>query len=134
MTDPTRTTPENKIHPEPISEGFVAMSAFHKIADALDLSMKERAMVLRVSISSVRRWTTKGCRNPEALDRIALLVRIFDLAAQAFPEERGKQGWIRRSNGAKLFGDRPPLDKVSSGEVPDLLQICDYLKAAQRTW
>lgn len=134
MTGPARTTSENQIHPEPISEGVRAMSAFHKIADALDLSLEERAWVLRVSISSVRRWTTNGCRNPEALDRIALLVRIFDLASQAFPEERGKPGWIRRSNGAKLFAGKPPLDKISSGGALDLLQICDYLNGAMRTW
>lgn len=131
---PIRLSREDQVHPEPMNEGRLALSAFHKICAVLDLTMKERAQMLGVSRSTLRRWKARACKDPDKLDRMALFVRIFDLAAQAFPGPHGGQGWLRRPNEAQIFGGKTPLSMIMNGRNEKLIRVCDYLTVALRTW
>ncbi len=49
------------------------------------------------------------------------------------PRPESADTWIRRPNDAPLFGGRPALDRMLSGNVADLYVVRQYLDA-QRGW
>jgi uncharacterized protein (DUF2384 family) len=79
-------------------------------------------------------WKTAPGADPDKLDRMALFVGIFGLAGQAFPGERGAEGWLRRPNTEPVFGGAPPLDLLLNGRFESLLRTYDHLQACVRVW
>lgn len=89
-------------------DGDLLWSAFRKVAGALGLTLPEQAAILGVSRATVGGWKTSPGADPDKLDRMAFFVGIYGLAGQAFPGERGAEGWLRRPNDAALFGGAAP--------------------------
>ena len=118
----------------PRAEGALLWSAFRKVADALGLTLQERAAILGVSRATVAGWRTVPGSDPDKLDRMALLVGIYGLAGQAFPGERGAEGWLRRHNTAALFGGGSPLEFLLTGRFEALFRTYDHLQALVRVW
>lgn len=116
------------------SEEALLLSAFRKVAAALTLPIPEQAAILGVSPSTLKTWKTLPGRDPDKLDRMALFVGCFDLAGQAFPGERGAEGWFRRPNTEAIFEGKPPLDLLLQGRMEPLLRTYDYLQSAVRVW
>ena len=120
--------------PLDVHDGDLLLSAFRKVAAALGLTLPEQAAILGVSRATVAGWKTTPGADPDKLDRMALFVGIFGLAAQAFPGERGAEGWLRRPNTAPLFAGRPPLELLLAGRFETLLRTYDHLQACVRIW
>lgn len=116
------------------SDGVLLWSAFRKVAAALDLTLPEQAALLGVSRATVAGWKTTPGNDPDKLDRMALIVGIYGLAAQAFPGERGGEGWLRRPNTAPMFSGGSPLALLLEGRVASLLRTFDHLQALVRVW
>ena len=110
------------------------LSAFRKVAGALRLTLLEQAAILGVSKNTIGGWKVTPGNDPDKLDRMALFLGIFDLAGQAFPGERGAEGWLRRANTAVLFDGKAPLELLLGGRFESLLRAYDYLQAAVRLW
>jgi uncharacterized protein (DUF2384 family) len=115
-------------------DGALLLSAFRKVASTLGLTLREQATVLGVSRATVAGWKVAPGSDPDNRDRMALFVGIFALAGQAFPDERGAEGWLRRRNTAALFGGMPPLDLIIQGRFESLLRTHDHLQACLRIW
>lgn len=118
----------------PAIEGPLLLSAFRKVASSLSLTLPDQAAVLGVSRATIAGWKTAPGNDPDKLDRMALFVGIFSLAGQAFPGERGAEGWLRRPNTAPPFNGNPPLDLLLHGRFETLLRTYDHLQAAVRVW
>jgi uncharacterized protein (DUF2384 family) len=115
-------------------DGALLLSAFRKVAGALGLTLPEQAAVLGVSRATVGGWKVTPGSDPDKLDRMALFVGVFGLAGQAFPGERGAEGWLRRPNTAGLFAGKPPLELLLKGRFESLLRTYDHLQAGVRVW
>jgi uncharacterized protein (DUF2384 family) len=117
-----------------MSDQALVLSAFRKAAGALGLTLPDQATLLGVSRATLGGWKTTPGNDPDKLDRMALFVAIFGLAGQAFPGERGAEGWLKRANTASLFGGKAPLDFLLCGRFEGILRTYDYLQAAVRVW
>jgi uncharacterized protein (DUF2384 family) len=122
--------------PLPVSsgEGVLLLSAFRKVASALGLTLPEQAAILGVSRATIGGWKSAPGNDPDKLDRMALFVGIFGLAGQAFPGERGAEGWLRRPNLAHLFDGKPPLVLLLQGRFQSLSRTYDHLQTLVRVW
>jgi len=124
--------PEN-LNPLETDEALL-LSAFRKVAAALTLSIHDQAALLGIGPSTLKTWKTTPGRDTDKLDRMALFVGSFDLAGQAFPGERGAEGWFRRPNTESIFDGKAPLDLLLRGRFEALLRTYDYLHACVRVW
>ncbi len=122
-----------QINPHEADEALL-LSAFRKVAAALAIPIPEQAAILGVSPSTLKSWKTIPGRDPDKLDRMALFIGSFDLAGQAFPGERGAEGWFRRPNTEPIFDGKAPLDLLLQGRFEALLRTYDYLQACVRVW
>lgn len=115
-------------------DGELLLSAFRKVAGALGLSLQDQAALLGVSRATIAGWKSAPGNDPDKLDRMAMVVGIFGLAAEAFPGERGGEGWLRRPNQAPLFAHQAPLDLLLEGRFESLIRTYDHLQACVRVW
>ncbi|BDU77315.1 antitoxin Xre-like helix-turn-helix domain-containing protein [Mesoterricola sediminis] len=110
------------------------LSAFRKVAAALDLTLAEQAALLGVSRATIAGWKASPGPDPDKLDRMALVVAIHGLAGEAFPGDGGAEGWLRRPNLAPPFLGEAPLDLLLKGRFESLLRAHDHLQALVRVW
>lgn len=133
-----RRMPSTALHPTapalPAGDGPLLLSAFRKVAAALGLTLPEQAALLGVSRATIGGWKHGPGSDPDKLDRMALFVGIYDLAGQAFPGERGAEGWLRRPNRASLFAGDPPLRLLLQGRFESFYRTHDHLQALVRVW
>ncbi len=115
-------------------DGPLLLSAFRKVATALGLTLPEQAAILGVSRATVAGWKEAPGGDPDKLDRMALFVGIYALAGQAFPGERGGEGWLRRPNEASPFAGAAPLDLLLGGRFEHLFRTHDHLQQLVRVW
>jgi len=116
------------------ADGPLLLSAFRKVALALGLTLPEQAALLGVARATLAGWKRGPGGDPDKLDRMALVVGLYGLACQAFPGERGGEGWLRRPNLADPFGGRAPLAYLLEGRFEHLLRTYDHLQALVRVW
>jgi uncharacterized protein (DUF2384 family) len=116
------------------NDGALLLSAFRKVASVLELTLPEQAAILGVSRATIGGWKVNPGADPDKLDRMALFTGIFGLAGQAFPGERGAEGWLRRPNTALLFGGRAPLELLLAGRFESLFRTFDHLQTLARVW
>jgi uncharacterized protein (DUF2384 family) len=116
------------------ADAVLLLSAFRKAAAVLRLTLPEQAAILGVSRATLGGWKTSPGQDADKLDRMALFVQILGLASQAFPGERGAEGWLKGPNHASLFKGKPPLELILEGRFESLLRTCDYLESAVRVW
>lgn len=115
-------------------DGALLLSAFRRVAAAMRLTLPEQAGLLGVSRGTVAGWKEAPGQDPDKLDRMALFVGIFGLAGEAFPGERGAEGWLRRPNTAELFGGEAPLDCLLRGRFETLIRVYDHLQSLAQVW
>jgi len=115
-------------------DGPLLLSAFRKVSAALGLTLPEQAAILGVSRATVGGWKTAPGHDPDKLDRMALFVGIFGLAGQAFPGERGAEGWLKRPNTVDLFEGKAPLDLLLRGRFESFYRTYDHLQTLVTVW
>lgn len=71
--------------------------------------------------------------NRDKLERLSYIFGIYKDLQELLPESNAADGWIHRPNDAPLFGGRPALQRMLSGNVADLYVVRRYLDA-QRGW
>lgn len=65
-------------------------------------------------------------------ERIANLVVIWEDLAALFGAGPISDGWVRRPN--RDFGDEPPLRRLTSGLMGDVIEVRRYLDLARQGW
>lgn len=69
--------------------------------------------------------------SPEMFERLSCIFGIYQDLQILLPSPNAADTWIHRPNDAPLFGGRPALDRMLSGQRADLHAVRQYL-AAQR--
>ena len=113
------------------SLGGAGLRAFARIADAWGLSITEQLQLLGIARSTFFKWRRE--RDPrlprDTLERLSYLLGIYKSLQILLPDARAADEWVRKPNTAPLFGGRPALERMLSGQVADLFVVRQYLDA-----
>jgi len=107
-----------------------ALRTFFNIADAWGLSEQEQMRLLGLDSRSTLQSWKRGAVSAipkDALERISYILGIYKGLKILLPKSADE--WIRKSNDAPLFGGRPALDRLTSGNVSDLFVVRQYVDA-----
>jgi len=114
-----------------------ALRTFFRIADAWKLSSVDaRRLLGDPPRSTFFLWkrTGEGQLSRDTLERVSYVLGIYKALQILLPEEAAADTWVRRPNAAPLFGGRPALDRMLSGNVADLYVVRQYLDAQRGGW
>lgn len=127
------------IHAEPVPAGDLggpALRAFFALAERWKLRVTEQRTLLGDPPESTYfKWKKQqdGAPSRDVIERISYLLGIWKDLQILFPDPAQADAWLRKPNDASLFGGRPALDRMLSGNVADLYVVRQYLDA-QRGW
>lgn len=111
--------------------------AFVRIAEAWGLTVDEQLVLLGAPArSTYYKWKRDGAStmSHDTLERISYVLGIWKALAILFPDPARGDAWLRRPNAAPLFGGRPALERMLSGQVADLFVVRQYLDAQLGGW
>jgi hypothetical protein len=114
------------------SLGGAGLRAFANIAEAWGLSVADQLKLLGIeSRSTFFKWRKE--RDPrlprDTIERLSYLLGIYKSLQILLPDPKAADEWVRRPNGAPLFGGRSALERMLSGQVADLYVVREYLDA-----
>ena len=127
------------IHAEPLPAGDLggpALRAFFALAERWKLRVTEQRTLLGDPPESTYfKWKKQqdGTPSRDVIERISYLLGIWKDLQILFPDPAQADAWLRKPNDASLFGGRPALERMLSGNVADLYVVRQYLDA-QRGW
>ena len=107
-----------------------ALRTFFKIADAWGLREQEQMRVLGLdSRSTFQSWKRGAVASipKDALERISYVMGIYKGLQILLPKTANE--WVRKPNNASVFGGRPAIDRMTSGNVADLYVVRQYIDA-----
>lgn len=107
-----------------------ALRTFFNIADKWRLSEAEQMSILGLdSRSTLQSWKQGkvAAISKDALERISYVLGIYKGLHILVPQSADE--WIRKPNSANVFGGRPAIDRMASGNVSDLYVTRQYVDA-----
>ncbi len=130
-------TPQSRPREHP-GEGLAgpALRAFFAIAERWQLRIAEQRRLLGdPPESTFYKWKREreASLGRDVIERISYVLGIYKSLQILFPDPERADAWLRRPNDAALFGGRPALERMLSGNVADLYVVREYLDA-QRGW
>ncbi|MBV8298729.1 MAG: DUF2384 domain-containing protein [Candidatus Eremiobacteraeota bacterium] len=116
------------------STATVALGAVLRIAEHWRLTAAETSRLLGVHQRTLRRMSGSPDReiSPDVSERVANLIAIWENLAALFGRGPIADEWVRRPN--RDFGDEPPLNRMTSGLMGDLIDVRRYLDLARQGW
>lgn len=111
-------------------EGVFLIRIFKGISARWNLTADEQLELLNVKSMRVFRDFEKGRKIPpeELFRRVGYLLSISRTLDILLPDAYAADNWIRRPNSARIFGGRPALNLMLSGEE-GIRTVRDYLLA-----
>lgn len=109
-----------------------ALRTFFRIADAWKLSADEARRILgEPPRSTFFLWKRAGDGqlSRDTLERVSYVLGIYKALQILLPKKEAADAWLRQPNAAPLFGGKPALDRMLSGNVADLYVVRQYLDA-----
>ncbi len=114
-----------------------ALRTFFRIARLWNLAVEEQMILLGLTARSTYFKWKKDPSTPlpkDTLERISYVVGIYKALQILLPDHKAADEWVRRPNAAPLFGGKPALDRMLSGQVADLFVVRQYLDAERGGW
>lgn len=105
-----------------------ALRTFFRIADAWRLNENEQMRLLGLdSRSTLQNWKRGAVSviSRDALERISYMMGIYKGLQTLLPQTADE--WVRKPNKAHVFGGKPALDRMMSGNVADLYVVRQYV-------
>jgi hypothetical protein len=109
-----------------------ALRTFFRIADEWRLSSDQARTLLGSPPRStffVWKKTGHGQLGRDTLERVSYILGIYKALQILLPDATAADGWVRKPNAAPLFGGKPALERMLSGNVADLYVVRQYLDA-----
>ena len=131
---PARTALRNAAKPqvEPERLSGPALRTFFRIADEWELSSDEaRTLLGSPPRSTFFLWkkTGHGQLGRDTLERVSYILGIYKALQILLPDAAAADAWVRKPNAAPIFGGKPALERMLSGNVADLYVVRQYLDA-----
>ena len=114
-----------------------ALRTFLRIAESWELSVDEQMILLGVTARSTYfKWKKdpNAVLPKDTLERISYVLGVYKALQILLPDAKAADEWVRRPNDAPLFGGRPALERMLSGQVADLFVVRQYLDAQRGGW
>jgi len=109
-----------------------ALRTFFRIADEWKLSSDEARTLLGSPPRStffVWKKTGHGQLGRDTLERVSYILGIYKALQILLPDAAAADAWVRKPNAAPVFGGKPALERMLSGNVADLYVVRQYLDA-----
>ena len=113
-----------------------ALRTVFRIFEAWGVRVGNWSDLLGVSNATVHRWRS----NPESVgssrdlvERLSYILGIYKALQILLPGNDVADSWMSRPNSASLFGGRPPLERMLSGNVADLYIVRHWLDGQRGT-
>lgn len=108
-----------------------ALRTFWRLADAWKLGVAEQITLLGVGKTTFYQWKQGkvGPLDKHVLERLSYLFGVYAALQILLPVAERADEWIRKPNGAPLFGGRSALERMLGGQVADLYVVRHYLDA-----
>jgi hypothetical protein len=109
-----------------------ALRTFFRIADEWKLSSDEaRTLLGSPPRSTFFLWKKSGHGQlgRDTLERVSYVLGIYKALQILLPDAAAADAWVRKPNAAPLFGGKPALERMLSGNVADLYVVRQYLDA-----
>ncbi|MBP7862885.1 DUF2384 domain-containing protein [bacterium] len=114
--------------------GLVGLKAFFRIADLWDLSVKQQMLLLGLdSQSTFYNWKndpSSARLDRDKTERLSLVLGIYKDLQVLLPNNTSADLWLTRPNEDSMFGGRPPIEFVSSGQITDMFLLRQHLSRA----
>ena len=112
------------------------LRTFFRLADAWQLGIAEQTTLLGVARTTLYQWKQGkvGPLDRHQLERLSHLFGIYAALHILFPVAARADEWIRKANTAPLFGGKPALARMLSGNVADLYVVRQFLDAQRGGW
>ena len=134
-----RPTPLIRIEPQTFAAekdrarlSGVAIKAFLALAKSWELSNAEASGLLGVSASTLDR-AKRGYRptlSQDQMTRVSALVGIYKGLHLLFSDATADE-WIRRLNRGPLFDRQTPIQAMTEGGIPRMLEVRRYIDAVR---
>jgi len=128
----TAVTDAAKPAAEPDRLAGPALRTFFRIADEWKLSSDEaRTLLGSPPRSTFFLWkkTGHGQVGRDTLERVSYILGIYKALQILLPDAPAADAWVRKPNAAPIFGGKPALARMLSGNVADLYVVRQYLDA-----
>jgi hypothetical protein len=119
--------------------GGPGLRAFYNIAQEWGLTAEEQMILLGgVPSSTFYNWKSKVVPSGDislgrdTLERISYILGIYKALRILLPASYAT--WVKRPNSNPLFGGRPALERMLSGNVSDLFMVRQFLDAWRGGW
>jgi hypothetical protein len=109
-----------------------ALRTFFRIAAEWKLSSDEaRTLLGGPPRSTFFLWkkTGHGQLGRDTLERVSYILGIYKALQILLPDAAAADAWVRKPNAAPVFGGKPALERMLSGNVADLYVVRQYLDA-----
>jgi hypothetical protein len=109
-----------------------ALRTFFRIADEWKLSSDEaRTLLGSPPRSTFFLWKKTGHAQlrRDTLERVSYILGIYKALEILLPDAAAADAWVRKPNAAPVFGGKPALERMLSGNVSDLYVVRQYLDA-----
>lgn len=114
------------------------LRTFFNIANRWGLSTDEQMVLLgSPGRSTLFKWKANpAAADPrrDTLERVSYVLGIYKALQILLPEPAAADAWVRKPNGAPLFGGKSALDRMLGGNVGDLMVVRQYLDAQRGGW
>jgi hypothetical protein len=110
------------------------LRTFFNIAKAWALNAGEEQKLLGVQRSTIYSWRAgdyPARLDADTLERLSYVFGIYSALQMLFPVAERADAWVRKPNGAALFGGDSALARMLGGHVADLFQVRQYLDAVR---
>lgn len=108
------------------------LRTFFNIAKAWGLNERQQMAILGLSArSTFQSWKAGSVTRigRDALERLSYVFGIYKALNILLPAREAANEWLRRPNANPLFGGRPAIDRLTSGQVADLFVVRQFLDA-----
>lgn len=114
------------------------LKAFFNICDAWSLNTEQMQILLgkppRSTYFAWRKDPSTVQLSRDTLERISYILGIYKALQILLPNPKAADEWINRPNTEVLFGGKPAIDRMLSGNVSDLFVVRQYLDAMRGGW
>lgn len=107
-----------------------ALRTFFKISEAWKLKEQDEMRLLGLdSRSTLQSWKRGGVAaiSKDALERISYVLGIYKGLQILLP--RTADEWVHKPNKTPIFGGKPAIERMLSGNVADLYVVRQYIDA-----
>lgn len=116
----------------------VAIKTFFNISKAWKLTADQERILLgmpgKTNFYAWKKDVNTANLSRDTLERFSYILGIYKALQILLPDPKAADEWVNKPNSEVIFGGKPALDRMLSGNVADLYVVRQYLDALRGGW